>query len=274
MNVSRDVERSLTDLYADEGRTRAPDRVLKSVLDTVDITPQRRAVIGLPRRFQTMNSFAKLAVAAVAVLAVGAVGAVMIAPRSPAIGPGGAVSPSPSPLPASPSPTPRPTPTPSPSPSPAALTTTFTSPLNRISVDYPGGWTVQPATQSSTGAETNFGDPTGDFIYEPTFQDHLFIALRSSPLAGQTAEQWTADQKVATECPSTTPATIDGIAGTIGTDCEVALVVKGDRGYVIRLYTGDDSLVAPYDRAWFLDLLATVKLDPASAGGASPSASP
>ena len=271
MNGSRDLERRLTDLYADEGHTRAPDRVLEIALDTIDTTPQRRALIGLPRRFQTMNSFAKLAVAAVAVLAIGAVGIAVISPRSPTVGPPVA-TPSPSPSPASPSPTPLPTPSPTPQPTPLALNKTFTSPLNRISIDYPGGWLVQPATQPSTGVETTFGDPTGDFLYEPTLQDRLFIALRSSPLGGQTAEQWTAAQKVATECPTTTPVTVDGNAGTIGTDCDVALIVKGDRGYVIRLYTGDASGVAAYDRAWFLNVLATVKLDRASAGAwASPS---
>jgi hypothetical protein len=272
MNGSRDLERRLTDLYADEGQTRAPDRVLEIALDTIDTTPQRRAFIGLPRRFQPMNSFAKLAVAAVAVLAIGAVGIAVMAPRSPSVGPPVATpSASPSPSPASPSPTPRPSPTILP---PAALTKVFTSPLNKIAINYPGGWTVQPATQASTGAETNFGDPTGDFIYEPTLQDHLFIALRSSPLDGETPQAWLADQAVKTECPSAGPVTVDGMGGTIGDLCDVARVVKGNRGYVIRLYTGDDPRVAPYNRAWFLDLLSTVMLDPAPAGGASPSASP
>ena len=272
MNGSRDLERRLTDLYADEGQTRAPDRVLEIALDTVDTTPQRRAVIGLPRRFQTMSSFAKLAVAAVAVLAIGAVGIAVMSPRSPSVGPPVA-TPSPSP---SPSPTPVPLPTPTPLPTPAALTKTFTSPLNKIAIDYPEGWTVQPATQASTGAEGNFGDPNIDTIYEPRLQDHLFVAIRSSPLGDQTPEAWLAAQAVATECPSTGPATIDGIAGRIGTDCDVALVVKGDRGYVIHLYTsGDEAWIGQvYNHAWFLDVLATVKLDPASAGGASASPSP
>jgi hypothetical protein len=273
MNGSRDLERRLTDLYADEGQTRAPDRVLEIALDTIDTTPQRRAFIGLPRRFQPMNSFAKLAIAAVAVLAIGAVGIAVISPRSPSVGPPVA-TPSPTTSPASPSPTPLPTPSPTPAATPLALNKSFTSPLNRISVDYPGGWLVQPATQPSTGVETNFGDPTGDFLYDPVLQDRLFIALRSSPLGGQTAAQWLAAQAVATECPAAGPVTVDGVAGTIGGPCDVVLLVRGDRGYVIRLYTGDASGVAAYDRAWFLNVLATVKLDPASAAGASASPSP
>ena len=262
MNVSRDLERRLTDLYADEGQTRAPDRVLESALDTIDTTPQRRAVIGLPWRFQTMSSFAKLVVAAVAVLAIGAVGIAVISPRSPGVGPPVA-TPSPSP---SPSPTEVPLPTPTPLPSPAALTKTFTSPLNRIAIDYPGGWTVKPATQPSTGEQGNFGAPMVDTIYDPILEDHLFISLRSSPLGAQTADAWLADQAVVSECPSTQPTTIDGVAGTIGVTCDAALVVKGDRGYVIQLYTsGDEAWIGPvYNRAWFLDVLSTVKLDPAS----------
>src|SRR5262245_4171163 len=271
MNADRDLERRLTNLYSSEAHFRAPDRVLEGVLATVDTTSQRRAVISMPRRIQTMNSFAKLAVAAVAVFAVGAIGVAMFLPRSTGVGP--AVSPSPS------QPTPSPTkalPTPTPLPTPAALTKTFTSPLNRIALDYPGAWTVKPATVASTGEAANFGDPNVDTIYEPSLEDHLFFLTRSSPLGNQTAQQWLADQAVVTECPSTGPVTVDGIAGTIGNGCDVALVVKGDRGYMIRLYqSGDEGWIDQvYNRAWFLDVLATVKLDPASAGSASPSASP
>jgi hypothetical protein len=264
MNADRDLERRLTDLYSAEAHLRAPDRVLGDVIDTVEMTPQRRAVSGLPRRIQTMNAFAKLAVAAVVVLALGAIGFAALSPRSPAVGPPG-FSPSPAPSEATPSPTIA-LPTPTPLPTPAALTKTFTSPLHKIAIDYPGRWFVKPATQASTGAEANFGDPNADFIYDPTLQDHLYLATRSSPIGNQTPQAWLADQAVVSECPSTGPVTIDGIAGTIGTDCDVALVVKGDRGYAIHLYTsGDEPWVGQvYNRAWFLQVLATVKLDPAS----------
>jgi hypothetical protein len=265
MNADRDLERRLTDLYAAEAHYRAPDRVLGSVLDTIESTPQQRALSGLPRRIQTMNAFAKLAVAAVVVLAVGAIGVAVMSPRTPSVGPPVA-TPSPSPSQAAPSPT-KALPTPTPLPTPAALTKTFTSPLNKIAIDYPAEWFAKPATQASTGAEGNFGDPNIDTIYEPRLQDHLFFALRSSPIGNQTAEQWLADQAVVTECPDTGPVTVDGNAGTIGKECSVALVVKGDRGYVIRLYTsGDEKWIDQvYTIDWFRNVvLPTVKLDPAS----------
>jgi hypothetical protein len=265
MNADRDLERRLTDLYAAEAHYRAPDRVLGSVLDTIDTTPQRHAVTDLPRRIQTMNAYAKLAVAAVVVIAVGAIGIAVLQPRTPAVGPPVA-TPSPSASPPTPSPTVA-LPTPTPLPTPAALTKTFTSPLHKIAIGYPGEWLVNPATQASTGAEGNFGDPDVDTIYEPSLQDHLFLTLRSSPIGSQTAAQWLADQAVKTECPNTAPTTIDGIAGTIGIDCSVGLVVKGDRGYVIRLYTsGDEKWIDQvYTPDWFINVvLPTVKLDPAS----------
>jgi hypothetical protein len=80
MSPNRDLERRLSDSYATEAPPRAPDWVLGSVLATIDITPQRRALIRVPWRFPNMNSFAKLAVAAVAVIAVGAVGLTVLRP--------------------------------------------------------------------------------------------------------------------------------------------------------------------------------------------------
>ena len=47
MNVERDLERRLTDLYSAEANVRAPDRVLSNALETVDNTNQRRRLIRL-----------------------------------------------------------------------------------------------------------------------------------------------------------------------------------------------------------------------------------
>jgi len=69
MNAGHDLERRLADYYATEVPPRAPDRVLGSALSTIDTTRQRRAIIRVPRRFPTMNTYLKWAVAAVVVLA-------------------------------------------------------------------------------------------------------------------------------------------------------------------------------------------------------------
>jgi hypothetical protein len=95
MNANDDVEQRISDFYAAEEPSRAPSWLLESALATIDSTPQRRAVIRLPRRFSNMNSFAKLAIAAVVVIAVGAVGLALFRPGStPAVG---GLPPSPSP---------------------------------------------------------------------------------------------------------------------------------------------------------------------------------
>ena len=73
-------------------------------------------------------------------------------------------------------------------------------------------------------------------------------------------------------CPPTTePITIDGVAGQIAVHCpdvvQNALVSAGGRGYLILDY-------GAADMAWFKQVLATVRLDPANVVDASPSASP
>lgn len=80
MSANLDLERRLADFYATEAAQRAPDWVLESVLATIDTTPQRRALIRVPWRFQNMSSFAKLAIATVVVIAVGAVGLAVLRP--------------------------------------------------------------------------------------------------------------------------------------------------------------------------------------------------
>ena len=121
-----------------------------------------------------MSTFAKVAVAAVAVIAVGAVGIFALQPRNvPSVGAAPTASPSPSPFPSS-------------SPAAAAsmappLSETFTSPTNGISIAYPAGWTTRAATEPWTTGWPDFHQPTGDVMYDPTLQDHLFIVVASQP---------------------------------------------------------------------------------------------
>ena len=61
---------------------------------------------------------------------------------------------------------------------------------------------------------------------------------------------------------------LDAASGLIGGEgCNVAVVTTAGRGYWIQLYTsGDDELaVAPYDKAWFEEVIATVQLHPEDA---------
>ena len=267
MNVNRDLERQLTDFYESEAPPRAPDWVLRSALQTIDSTRQRRVVIRVPRRFPPMNTFAKVAIAAVVVIAVGALGLSVLGPRSPSgVGTQPTASPSTSPT-ASPTITPQP---------PPSLAETFTSSRYGFSISYPTGWVARPATDAWATGLPDFGATTGDVMYDPVLQDHLWIMVASQPLAGKTATQWVDDFLAglggAGECgASIEPVAIDATQGkACGT---TAVTASGDRGYVVTLYTSGDnpSEVAGYDQAYFTDLLATLRLRPQDAVDASAS---
>jgi hypothetical protein len=206
-----------------------------------------------------MNTYAKLAVAAVAVIAIGAVG---IAVLRPGTTPGELATPSTVP---SPSATSRPTPSPTSAP---PLTQSFTSTLHGLSMSYPEGWTAQAATEPWTGAQSNFGEPPADFLYDPTLTDHLFLSIASQPIGDSTPDEWVAQELMLYECTESEPTAVDGATGLIGaTDCNVVAVTTDGRGYVVGLYTSGDEawLSFTYNRAWFEQVLATVQLHPEDA---------
>ena len=213
-----------------------------------------------------MNSFAKLAIATVAVISVGLVALAVLRPGtgSNVGGPGGTPSPSPSP---SPSPAASASPGPSVSPLPA-LTETFTSAMHGISVSYPSGWKLQPATEPWISGVVQGASPFADVIYEKE-SDSPFIAVASQPLAGKTLDSWATDYLAQLNCVPTEPVTVDGASGVLS-DCQEgphALVSVGGRGYLIWLYRVDDP-------DWFSEILATVQLHPEDALDAAPSTSP
>jgi hypothetical protein len=276
MTANEGLERQVADYYASEAPQRAPDWVLRSALETIDHTPQRRVVIRVPRRFQFMNSYAKVAIAAVVVIAVGIAGLSFLGPASPS-GVGG-------PSTASPSPSPSSTPSPSPSASPVvppALTETFTSNLHGFSISYPTGWVPRPATDPWTTGAPDFMSTQGDVIYDPVLQDHLWIVVASQPLAGKSGTQWANDllnaMAAVDDCGlPLEPITIDGSVGQACSGSDAAAVAAGDRGYMVWLHTsGDDpAAVAPYDREYFKAILATLQLTPEDAVDTGSSTAP
>lgn len=85
MSTDRDATRIVRSwLRADEHES--ADRVLESVLDALDTTPQRRATWWPTRRIFQMNNTAKLALSAVAVLAIALLGIRMLSSGSIGIG--------------------------------------------------------------------------------------------------------------------------------------------------------------------------------------------
>jgi hypothetical protein len=274
MTANRDLERRIAAFYATEAPSRAPDWVLASVLTTVDITPQRRALIRVPWRFPPMNTYAKVAVAAVAVIAVGAIGLAVLRPgTSPGVGGQPTASPSLSPSPsASPSASPVP---------PPALTETFTSERHGFSISYPTGWVARPATEPWTTGIPNFESTDGDVIYDPARDaGHLWIMVASQPQAGKDGVQWVDDALTGLSSagicePPLEQVSIDGAQGGMCAS-SVSAVSAGDRGYLILLYvSGDDPRdAAIYDQEYFKEILATVQVRPEDAVDEAPSASP
>ena len=261
MTANHDLERRLADYYESEAPPAAPAWVLGDALAAIDSTPQRRVFIRVPwRKFPTMNTYARVAVAALAVIVIGAVGLAVLRPGSAGVG--DQVTPSPEP---SPSATIRPTPSPTSAP---PLSQTFTSTLHGISISYPEGWAEQAATEPWTGAGFVFGDPPVDLLYDPVLTDHLFLAITSQPIGDTIPDEWIAEKVALEECAASEPITVDGATGLIGAGgCNAAAVTTDGRGYVIVLYTSGDEawLSTTFDRAWFEEVLATVQLSPEDA---------
>ena len=148
------------------------------------------------------------------------------------------------------------------------LTQSFTSKLHGFSVSYPEGWDAQAATEPWTDSTfpLSFPVPQVDWLYDAPLEADLFLAIASQPIGDSTPEDWVAEQLASEEgCGTAEPITLDG--GTGMTGCTLAVVTAAGRGYWIQLYkSGDDEpAVAPYDRAWFEEFLATVQLHPEDA---------
>jgi hypothetical protein len=262
VNANTNLERRLTEHYAAEPPTRAPDRVLLSALATIDTTRQRRRFLA-PWRSMNMPTYAKLG-AALAVLAVVAVGIWQLAPREGSRG--STATPTPSMLPTT-APTIS-TPTQAPY-VPPELTETFTSDIHGFTISYPAGWTAQPATEPWTGTGfMNFRQPGGDFLYDPARADHLFLAVASQPIGDASVDQWSADMLATIECTSSfEPVVVDGTEGVMASDCGAVFVSRGGRGYLILSYvSNDDADLQAWDqRIWFEEVLATIQLRPRTA---------
>jgi hypothetical protein len=178
-----------------------------------------------------------------------------------------------------------PNPTPSPSPSPSgtfpSLTQTFTSPLGGFSIGYPAGQLVDPATETADAAlrASSPDDPWADNILDVLGTG--LVTIWSVPL-DETPEQRIADEladsmlngsglPVCGPTMTTVPVVIDGIEGIIDTHCAGAsldaMVITGGREYVISLQRDPPSM------DWFLEILASVQLQPENARIVRPSPS-
>jgi hypothetical protein len=276
MNANDSLERGIADVYEHEAPMRAPDWVLASALDTIEVTPQRRVLIRAPWRYTQMNTFAKVAIAAVVVLAIGAVGLSVLGPRgSSGVGgqPSASPSPSLSPAPSSPSPS-------TDQSAPPPLSSTFTSTMHGFSIAYPTGWVTDPATEPMKAPGLSFPSPDMDWIYDGEYQADLFLALGSQPVGVTAPDAWIADflNSFDDGCSGhRVPISVDGTNGII---CGGNLFAStaGGRGYFVRIYTGSDlppESQTDYEETWFRSVLATMQFHAEDALDAPvPSASP
>lgn len=274
MTARREPDR-LIDAFLHEGAEQLHDQVYDAVRSSIEQRPQR-VVIG-PWRMPTLNKLVPIAIGVVAVVAVVVIGSRLL-PAAPGGTAAGGPTAAPTAAPAS-APTSEPTTAPSPTPgtvAPPPLTQTFTSTQHGISLSYPEGWIARPATEPWTDhpGTPEYVDLGIDVLHDPVLTDHLFLNISSRPIVDTTPEAWVA---ASTGCTTTEPIVVNGATGLIGTDdCKSVAVTSAGRGYWIQLLTSDDNpaAVAPYDRAWFEQVLATVQLQPDRALNAAASATP
>ena len=276
MTEHHDLDRQLNAFLLD-GPTSLPDSSFDAVRDRTEQTRQR-VVLG-PWRVPTMSKLLPIGLGAAAVVAVLFIGSRFIGSPSsnvggPASQPPASAAPSEAPASAAPA---------SAAPSPVSappLTQSFTSPLHGISLSYPEGWTARAATEPWTDGPNShsFNDPQADHLEDLTNAGTLFLTIASQPIGDSTPEDWIVEQMAEWECTATEPIAVGEASGVIGSEgCDLAVVTTDGRGYWISLRASNDddpSSVAPFDRAWFEEVLATVQLHPEDAVDAGPSPSP
>jgi hypothetical protein len=264
----RDVSRAIRS-WLHEDRHEDASRIAGAVLDRVEAAPERRA--GWPAwRTPTMNRFMTFGLGAAAVVVALVVGAQLLSEPSNTGGPDAATptqEPTATPT-AIPTATPRPTPTPVAVP---PLTQSFTSTQHGISMSYPEEWIVRPATEPYTDRpEPQFLHPGFDVLKDPLHDGELFLWITSRPIGEATPEEWLTAALAGWGCTATEPIAVDGATGLIGAQgCyELATVTTAGRGYEIGLYHGSTGERRPdpsYNRAWFEEVLATIRLHPEDA---------
>jgi hypothetical protein len=214
MSTDRDTTRIVRSWLRAEEHESA-DRVLDSVLDQLDTTPQRRATWWPARRFPEMNNSAKLALAGLAVAVIALIGFGFLRPGGPSIG--------------GPGPTVIPTPTASPMPLEGAtdalldagtyVTTPFPAESMRFTLTFPAGWRAftdfafLPDGEGSSEAPD--GMAFGFFQITGLYSDPCFASGVPNVAAGTTVDDLAAAfaEQTAYEVTGPTDITLAGFAG-------------------------------------------------------------
>jgi hypothetical protein len=149
-----------------------------------------------------------------------------------------------------------PSPTAAPRPSPAPGFSTFSSVLHGITIDYPAGWKVRPATEPWNHRTITFDAANVDVIFDPTLRDDLYLTMVSEPLEpGESDTEWVSDvwpnvQSVGICRGGAGGGGDDTLQGNYGwfwscdephgASSSVWIVATATRGYIIYLYVGNE----------------------------------
>jgi hypothetical protein len=278
MSTTRDPDVILA-AWLDEGPTELPDITRRAILTALPTTPQARRGRFAPRNRSVVLTNARLVAGAlVTILAVGTLLAV-----GSRLGPGG-----PGASPPGPSPTVAPSPT---IPLDPSAWIPFTSRRHGISVRFPAGWTIEPATAPWIWQAQDPGpsDNAIDRAIGPASQA-FFISSQRLP-DGKTEAAWWADYLAADTIgmpPGCFPPKLSGytevvVAGELGylhgglSGCNFteAIVIVDGRAYQLTAYV-DYRAPTPgvFDRPLFDAWLSTVVFEPTAADDSSVAPSP
>jgi hypothetical protein len=152
------------------------------------------------------------------------------------------------------------------------FTERFDSPLHGISIDYPSGWQVRPATEPWTDQALTFDSPAADVISDPAFGTRLYFTLASQPYGDVRPDDWDGPRhneycRTGEGGAGVGGGTVDGVDAHLGTRCRshFAEPRTATRGYVIFLRVSDEALGEDYGWAWFEAAIETVDLRPEDA---------
>ena len=269
MNSERDSATRIVLSWLREDAHENPERMLLRALAEVDATTQRRA--RWPAwRSNLMNTHAKLIVAAAAVVAVAVVGYQVLPGRggigAPSAAPSAIPSPTASPFAAAESAEDR-VPTEPNAVWSRGLDETFTSAIYGISLRYPTGWTVRPATKQWTDEALTSESPAADVIVDPR-SPGSFIVVASQPLSLHRSD-WGGPP------PTRLSGGVcgGGGGGRFEIDGAKAFDWQCERGGAVDVWTATRGYVIiasasePEGRALFNAVLGTVDLRPEDAVG-------
>jgi hypothetical protein len=169
-----------------------------------------------------------------------------------------------------PGPTPQ-SPESSPAATPAAtsapvVTETFTSAIHGLSIDYPAGWDVHPATAPWAGGPLAFDSPQADVLLDPALGGQVTLVMASMPLdgiAGNEFRSQTLDSICGEVGGSFGSWKVDGASAFLrGCGVQTVFVIWPEaRGYVVWLAVTDGSVLAEtYDWDWLKPWLETMDL--------------